>query len=132
MVAIMIKLSSENVTATVISCLFNDGEDTKAAVIVNGIMKNIGFNPLKLQDNKENIIDMLMQLPIVFRESSGGGMTFLNACQDIDNDQWTGDQSIMEDLFLLGIAIGKVEWLLPKEFWKTLPGGVPYVVIKDK
>ena len=35
----------------------------------------------------------------------------------------------MEELFCLGIAIGRVECLIPREMWKILPGGVPYYVI---
>ena len=35
----------------------------------------------------------------------------------------------MEDLFCLGIAIGKVQYCLPRETWSLLPGGVPYLMI---
>jgi len=38
-------------------------------------------------------------------------------------------EAMLDELFQLGIAIGKVECLLPREMWPTLPGGMPYYVV---
>jgi hypothetical protein len=35
----------------------------------------------------------------------------------------------MEMLFCLGIGMGLAKWLLPKNMWSALPGGMPYVGI---
>jgi hypothetical protein len=125
------KLTSENVNAILHDCLYKNGEDTTGHIRANGITVNVGFHPDRIALHKDEIIDMLMQLPEVFRKSSGGGMSFLNACQDINDDQWTGEHCTMEALFLLGIAIDWVEFLLSREMWSAFPGGVPYVMIKD-
>ena len=60
---------------------------------------------------------MLAQLPAEFGERAGGGWSFLNSCQRMDGTLWTGLHSIMEALLVLGLAIGLVEWLLPREHW---------------
>lgn len=125
------ELTSKNVDTILHDCLYKNGEDTTGYIPVQGISISIGFHPDRIKSHELEIIDMLMQLPVVFRVSSGGGMSFLNACQDINNNQWTGEHRIMEALFMLGIAINWVEWLLPREHWPALPDGVPYVVIKD-
>jgi len=72
---------------------------------------------------------MLSQLPKEFYKDSGGGMTFLNACNNSNGEQWTGLHSVMEQLFVLGIASSKVECLLPRDIWSMLLGGMPYYVI---
>ena len=55
----------------------------------------------------------------------------MNACMDKSGRQWTGMHLTMEYLFLLGIAIGEVEYLLPREMWEAFPGGMPYLVVKQ-
>ncbi len=39
--------------------------------------------------------------------------------------QW-GEHTNMEDLFALGVGIGRVKLLLPRNMWRMLPGGMPY------
>jgi hypothetical protein len=36
----------------------------------------------------------------------------------------------MEQLILLGVGIGKVKSLMPREMWDVLPGGMPYYVVE--
>lgn len=73
---------------------------------------------------------MLDKLPEQFHEATGGGWSFLNACNDRHGNQWTGLHQRMEQLFQLGIALGRVSYCLPREFWSAMPGGVPYIVVK--
>jgi hypothetical protein len=73
---------------------------------------------------------MLAELPDMFKESGGGGWSFLNACDDRHGNQWTGLHQRMEQLFQLGIGIDKVECQLPREVWPALPGGMPYYIVK--
>lgn len=123
------KLSAELVESTFLDCLFKEGEDTANHVVVNGITLDVGFHPGRLEENKEKIIALLAELPDPFHEKSGGGWSFLNACNDKHNNQW-GEHRHMELLFLLGMAIGKVSCLVPRESWAILPGGMPYYMIK--
>lgn len=102
-------------------------DDFDIAIIVEGIMAKYKFNAKKIEKYRKEIIEMLNQFPDEFYEDSGGGWSFLNFCNTKDG-LWTGFQKIMEELLVLGIAIGKAK-IEPsiREFWCALPGGVPYV-----
>ena len=123
-------LTPERVSELFEKCLFQDGEDTSTAVVVEGIVANVGFHPGRLAAAADEIRALLNELPEKFRENEGGGWSFLNACMDRHDHQWTGVHSTMEQLFLLGLASGQVECLLPRELWSVLPGGMPYYMIK--
>lgn len=84
---------------------------------------------LNVEGMEIKIAHMLDQLPDEFKTTGGGGWSFLQACMTVDGDQWTGLHMDMEKLVMLGIAAGKVKWSMPKEFWPSLPGGMPYFVI---
>jgi len=68
-------------------------------------------------------------LPEQFKGSAGGGWSFLNACDDKHGNQWTDLHLRMEQLFQLGIGIGKVKCLMPRAMWSALPGGMPYYAV---
>ena len=80
--------------------------------------------------NKTEIENLLSQCdPTFFDTSEGKGWSFLNFCQDGKGELWTGVHKICDCLICLGLAIGKVNFLLPRELWDVLPGGVPYLQI---
>lgn len=124
-----------NLTPTVVEelyaeCLFRDGEATDGAVISEGIMSTAGFHPGRIKASSGKIRSLLARLPDDFRESEGGGMSFLNACHDRDGDLWTRDQRIMDLLFQLGVAVGAAKCLMTRDLWSSLPGGMPYYSVK--
>lgn len=122
-------LNPEKVNAIFVDCLFKGGEDTNRHVKAEDIVRNVGFHPERLESHKAEIAAMLDELPDEFKESGGGGMSFLNACNDKHGNQWTGLHQRMEQLFQLGIGVGKVKSLMPREMWGALPGGMPYYVV---
>lgn len=122
-------LTAKRVNEIFLDCLFRDGEDTSNHVKAEGIMTTVGFHPERLDSHKAEVETMLGELPSEFQMQGGGGMSFLNACVDKHGEQWTGHHPTMEQLFQLGIAIGKVAYIFPKEMWSVLPGGMPYYVI---
>ena len=71
---------------------------------------------------------MLSDLPAEFHQEWGGGWSFLNACRTRSGKQWTHVE--MEKLFVLGLGIEMVVCCLDREFWSSLPGGVPYYMVK--
>lgn len=129
MMGTVLSLNADRVSLIFLNCLFKDDEDTSSYVKAEGITGTVGFNPDRLNSHKAKIEAMLDELPDEFKKSGGGGMSFLNACNDKHGNQWTGFHQTMEQLFQLGIAIGKVECLLPREIWHVLPGGMPYYVV---
>ncbi|MDP2684482.1 MAG: hypothetical protein Q8P20_05505 [bacterium] len=123
------KLTAENVVRIFQDCLFLEGENTDKHIKAEGITTTAGFNPDRLDKHKKEIEAMLNELPNEFQKSGGGGMSFLNACMDKYGNQWTGFHQTMEQLFQLGIAIGKVQCQLPRKMWTSLPGGMPYYIV---
>ena len=120
-------------TVDAVENLFKDclAKDEKAdnSTEIQGIVHTFLFDNNKIQQNKDAIDKLLLELPIKFRESSGGGYSFLMACNDKNGNQWTGLHLNMEKLFALGLASGRVHALLPREMWDAFPGGMPYYVI---
>lgn len=124
-------LTPERVSELFRTCLFADGEDQINHVAVYGITINVGFHPDRLKACSNHIQVLLKELPDQFMKSKGQGGSFLNLCMDRYDNQWTGMHKVMQELVLLGMGIGVVECLVPKELWSTLPGGMPYYVIDD-
>lgn len=127
-------LTAERVSQIMKDCLFKDeeltpdGEVPSEAVIVAGIMNRFGFHPARLAANRDEIRELLEELPEEFHARGGGGMSFLNACLDKSGRQW-GEHPSMDQLFSLGKAVGMVSCPLPREAWSVLPGGVPYYTV---
>lgn len=124
-------MTAKEVTDLFKACLFLDGEPTDNAIIARGIINSAGFHPERLAQHRQLIDDLLDQLPEQFREEDGGGWSFLNACVDRNGTQW-GEHQNVEQLFLLGMASGRVECLTPRDRWHVYPGGMPYYMIRKK
>lgn len=112
-------------------CLFKEGEDTEHHILTEGIIHTVGFQPERLEQHRQEIHDMLAELPDEFKVATGGGYSFLNACLDRYGNQWADEHRTVEQLVLLGLAIGEVEYLLPRPMWGMMPGGVPYFVVRQ-
>lgn len=97
-------------------------------VIVKSVVSTFFFNKAKVAEHKEEIAELLAQLPDSFREDIGGGMSLLAAVENKNGNQW-GSQMDAADLFAVAEAAELAEPVLPREFWSHLPGGLPYFVI---
>lgn len=124
-----------NVTATNMSeltsnafmdCLFKEGEDTTNHVKVEGITSMFGLHPQRLEEKRELVTVLLAELPAEFKE----GWSFLNLCTTKDGEQWTDMHLVCEQLVVMAIGLGLMEYCMPREMWVILPGGVPYLMIK--
>jgi hypothetical protein len=124
------RLTSQKVNTIFDDCLFKEGEDSQTYIQAEGIVQTVRFHPERLKSHRAQIEALLLELPEGFQRSTGGGMSFLNACLDRHGDQWTDFQQEMEQLFLLGIAIGKAKCQTSRDLWKYMPGGVPYYVVE--
>ena len=123
------KLNAQTVNDTFSECLFREGETTEKYIVGEAVKMKVGFHPERLK-NKELLIEkMLKDLPDDFQKDGGGGMSFLNMCNNKEGIQWTGFHQTMDQLVALGIATGKLSFLIPKEMWGILPGGMPYLVV---
>jgi hypothetical protein len=121
------ELSSERVEDLFRRCLADTADQ---GVAVTGIVTTAAFDPQVIGSHREEIGQLLSELPRQFQESGGGGWSFLNACMDRNGRQWTSYHRTMEQLFLLGLASGQVRELLPRDLWPALPGGMPYYAVR--
>jgi len=112
--------------------LCKNKEEIPDPIKIEGITTNVWFHPERLQGHRAEIESMLGELPDPFKASIGGGWSFLQADTDKQGNQWTGFHKRIEELFLLGMGIGKVECLAPRAMWSVLPGGMPYYCVHDK
>ena len=80
----IMELTSENVNEVFTDCLFKEDENTDNHIKAEGIQNTIGFHPGRIESHKEDVKTMLECLPDDFQAEKGGGMTFLNACNDKD------------------------------------------------
>lgn len=124
------ELTHKNVEEVFKYCLYNENEDhSDNDTVVQGIQLNVKFHPERLKDKEPIIVDFLEQLPDDFKSTGGGGMSFLNMCMDNKDKMWTDLHRTVELLLLLGIAIEKARFTFPRDFWKSMPGGMPYIVV---
>lgn len=121
-------LTAQNVSETFMNCLFKEGENTENHIVAEGVMIKVGFHPERLKEATPKIEAMVNELPDEFKPNSGGGMLFLNACMDNKGNHWA-EHSTIDQLVCLGIASGKLQYLMPREMWSVLPGGMPYLVV---
>jgi hypothetical protein len=103
-----------------------NGEPPKGAVVAEGITRTFVFHPLRLESHRAFVKDCLRLLPTPFLEGHGDGWSFLNACQQEDGTLWTGEHARVEELLCLGIGLGLVKCLVPKDLWSAFPGKMPY------
>ena len=125
----MSRLNPELVRETLQTCTFGSGDNAAQKVEVEGVVRKFALHKGRLASKRRLIEELLGELPTEFRRSGGGGWSFVNACMDRHGSQWTGLHQVMEELFVLGIAIGKAEFQAPREMWSELPGGMPYIVV---
>ena len=125
-------IDSERLRQIIEACLFEQAEidavapNKPAHVKVEGLTRIVAFHPGRLAEHRAEIERYLALLPDAFHD----GWTFLNMCTDRHGVQWTDFHTAMEDLVVLGMAIGKVSYCAPRSTWSVLPGGVPYVKVE--
>lgn len=102
---------------------------SKSVVIVEGITGKFKFHLDRLEEKRVKVTEWLKALPHQFRKESGGGWSFVNACNQENGVQWTGLHQHMDHLFSLGMGLNLVECPVPRKMWKTLPREMPYYVI---
>ncbi len=127
----MPKLEQDRVEEIFEDCLFAAGEDTTNCVEAEGIQHTVGFHPGRLEQHTPEIAALLDELSDDFKQSVGGGASFLGACYDKHGNLWTGLHGCMDQLFMLGMATGMVTCPVSRQNWHKLPEGMPYYVITE-
>jgi hypothetical protein len=92
------------------------------------------FHPLRLNEVKPAVADLLMQLPTEFFYTIGAGSTFLNLVTNANNEVWTTLHDDCDKLVCLGVALGLVRVMSDENnevLKQALPGGMPYIAVLD-
>lgn len=124
------KLTASQVDKVIRGCFFKEGEDTTKAVKAKGIRLGAGFHPERLEAHRQQVRYMLHQLPHEFFPGTGDGYSFLKMCTSKEDDLW-GQHRDCDALLVLGLALGYIEFMTPHECWEMMPGGMPYLRVKD-
>lgn len=122
------RLTDKNVTRILAKCLHSSTANAscKSELIkVEGIQKEFIFDMNMLNSERQHIEDMLKDLPIGFKQ----GWSFYEMYNTKNGSQWTRNVNSMEALMVLGVAIGKLTYPVPKALWWSLPGGMPYLIL---
>jgi len=109
-----------------------EAEANPDMIIVRGPVMTFAFGRAEVEAARSEIDDLLDELPDAFHEGRGEGWSFLNLCEDRDGRQWTDQHRYAELLVVLGLAIGRVDYILPRDMWHISPGGMPYIKIRKR
>lgn len=119
-------LTANNVRSVFDDVLFKEtelenGMPIVEMIAVNGIRSNFGFHKERLLGHKQELIDLIDQLPDLDE-----GVSFLNLCFTKDGNHW-GEHMNMEQLIVMGIGAGILQKLVRREMWMIFPGGLPFI-----
>ena len=115
-------ISSVRVSEIFIDCFFKneeivDGKPITEPVRIEGIKSTFGLHPDRLKSHAQEVSDMIDELSGDYKN----GISFLDMHTTKTGELWTGFHQQMEQLMVLGIATGKIEYCAPKEKWYALP-----------
>lgn len=124
-------IQASRVNEILMDCLFKDeeivdGKPVVEPILVEGVVRRLGFHPKRVELYREEIERMIDSLPEDFKK----GMSFLNLGVDKEGNHWSMLHATYDELLALGLAIEKLEYTLPRSMWSILPSGLPYVVVK--
>jgi hypothetical protein len=135
----MSELHCDKIDEIMYYCLFHsqqEADDLRASgrdvVASHGIIQGFGFHPDRLQEKKEEIKALVIELvPNLFLRPTGGkGTTFLYLPTKEDGGLW-GEHRNAEALFVLAQALGWAGFCLPRHLWGVFQNGMPYVWFND-
>lgn len=127
---------AERVRKLVLHCLYTNEEVEKGeatrAVLVRGIVRNFGFHPVRLEESRAEVEELIAEIvtdEFLAREHGGGGWSFLQLCVTRTGELWA-QHDTMEEFMCLAIALKLCSYCAPPESWSSLPGGMPYVAFR--
>jgi hypothetical protein len=117
-------LTADRVNHVFQDCLFKDNEDESMRVLADIGPRTVSFHLDRLNGHRQEIHDMLDQLPDQFMFSKGGGFSILMAGLDKHNEVWSElNQEVVHRLILLAVASEEGEYIPTVEMIPApLPG----------
>lgn len=128
----MSKISAKRVREILSNCFFKQLNVGAVGIKVEGIMNTFVFDPEKVKEYEGEILSYLIELNEDIREDKGGGISLIMIPMDKNDDQW-GEQQNADELMCLGMAIGRIKYLIEERaMWRIFPGAVPYYVFTNE
>lgn len=133
------KIQPSRLREIIMACLFKDDEIENGGpkegvemVEARGVHIHVGFHKGRIEEHREEIMDLLRQLDDKFTwnylEGEGsGGASFLEMCMDKDGNHW-GEHNHCDELIALGSAIDCVA-ITPSAMNPIMPSMMPYVFV---
>lgn len=110
--------------------LMENGTPPEDGLVVETVMATVMLNKDRVAEHVDDISVMLDQLPDIFKEGSGEGGSVVLAHQTADGEDWTHELDGRIDMLLaLGLSVGKVKFVLPRDLWSVLPDSYPFFVV---
>lgn len=107
--------------------ILEKGKPPEGAIVVEGIVRTFAFHPDRLEQSRSEVEAIIREVVCdPFLKGSGDGYSTLGLCEDRNGNQWA-EHPTMEELCCLAIGLKLAGWCLPRDFWKALPGSMPYV-----
>jgi hypothetical protein len=138
------ELTAENVVRIVTLCAIRPsdreavalGEDVPV-VISESATHNHEFHAGRLREHEREIRVMCDRLDPKFKETGGRGAwygfanctTYPGTFEEGKTAATWGPSAYAGYLVALGLAVGKIKWLAPRDQWAELPAGLPYFVV---
>lgn len=139
------KLTAQRVREIYADSLYDDAElnpeetanlakglPPRGSVRTDGIMHGTAFHPGRLASHREEIVELLSELPERFRSlklGGKGGGAFLEMCYRADGQLW-GQHPDMDRLVQLAQGVEAGQYLGPRATWGLGPGGLPFFVVQ--
>lgn len=107
-------------------------ESDHGALKVDAVaLRDIKFSSERILEIRKNLKDMLDNLPVGFKQYRGGGLSVASLKFDKNFNIWSAHTGVHDELIALSIASGYMRFVAERGTWPLLPGGVPFVVIRE-
>ena len=103
-------ISAEHVEAMYLDCLYRFEDQARLYwMVIDPDGVRVCLHPGRVGEHLSEIESVLSHLPHMFYAVNGSGAPLSEACVDILGCTWASDYSHINKIFVLGVAIGRVE-----------------------
>lgn len=106
----MVMIYEERVRTLYFDCMCTMTEDVRLRwIVIDPESVRIELNPARVGGHLGEIEAILEMFPTKFYAVNGPGAPISDALYDRSGNTWTSDMSIVNMIFVLGVAIGRVK-----------------------
>lgn len=128
-------ITSKRIGEIFLECIAKEGDNPDEYIHTESVVRSIRdttFHKGRLNNHQEEICALLAELACDFQMDEHASISFEFAKANRYGEFWTDKNTPVDQLFQLAIAVGKAHYLLPRDKWNLLPGGMPVYVLTQK